>query len=79
MRRCEQENVGNNKQEDISDNEWEDHRFKDGVLVKYHIPDICMIWYTMWPDMPMICNTDVSLMFGRNSYSSAKYHYNKYH
>src|SRR5207248_11337698 len=29
--------------------------------------------------MPMICNTDVSLMFGRNSYSSAKYHYNKYH
>ena len=55
------------------------HRFKDGVSVKYHIPDICMIWYTMWPDMPMICNTDVSLMFGRNSYSSAKYHYNKYH
>ena len=56
-----------------------EHRFKDGVSVKYHIPDICMIWYTMWPDMPMICNTDVSLMFGRNNYSLAKYHYNKYH
>ena len=43
------------------------HWSEKDISVRYHIPDICMIWHVLQSDMSMICLADVSPIFGKNS------------